>query len=184
MISLLQLERVLESVFNSLYIHCLTLCPLESCLVDKSFLIHLNTITILKTVSEALGSKEWKETMKVEMDALEKNITWDLVELSQGKKLVGCKWLFTMKYKADGSLERYKARLVAKGYTQTYGIDYLETFASVAKMNTIRILLSLATNRGWSLQQFDVKNTFLHGDLEEKIYMEVPPGFESEKNKV
>ena len=74
--------------------------------------------------------------------------------------------------------------MVAKGYTQTYGIDYLETFAPVAKMNTIRVLLSLTTNFGWNLQQFDVKNAFLHGDLEEEIYMEVPPGFESKEGMV
>ena len=71
----------------------------------------------------------------------------------------------------------YKARLVVKGYTQTYGVDYQETFAQVAKMNTIRVLLSLAANFDWPLQQFDVKNVFLHGDLEKKIYMQVPPGF-------
>ena len=99
----------------------------------KSFLTHLNTITIPKTTSEALGQKEWRDAMRVEMDALEKNKTWELVELPRGKKPVGCRWVFTVKYKADGSLERYKARLVAKGYTQTYEIDYLETFAPVAK---------------------------------------------------
>ena len=116
--------------------------------------------------------------MREEMDALEKNKTWRITELPKGKKSVGCKWVFSVKYKADGRLERYKARLVAKGYTQTYGVDYQETFAPVAKMSTVKVLLSLAVNLNRDLQQYDVKNAFLHGDLEEEIYMEIPPGFE------
>ena len=85
--------------------------------------------------------------------------------------------MFTVKYNLDGSLERYKAQLVAKGFTQTYGIDYSETFASVAKLNTIRVLLSIAANLDWPLQQLDVKNAFLNGDLEEEVCMDSPPCF-------
>ena len=143
----------------------------------KAFLTNLHSIPIPTTLSEALQDDNWVQAMKAEMDALEKNQTWDLVLLPRGKKPVGCRWVFTTKYNSDGTLERYKARLVAKGYTQTYGVDYMETFAPVAKMNTVRVLLSLAANFGWQLHQFDVKNAFLHGDLEEEIYMEIPPGF-------
>ncbi|RVW89100.1 Retrovirus-related Pol polyprotein from transposon TNT 1-94 [Vitis vinifera] len=129
---------------------------------------------------------EWKKAVQDEIDALEKNGTWTITDLPVGKRPVGCKWIFTIKYKADGSVERFKARLVARGFTQSYGIDYQETFAPVAKLNTIRILLSLAVNQDWCLQQLDIKNAFLNGDLEEEVYMEIPPGFEESmaKNQV
>jgi len=115
--------------------------------------------------------------MNTEMEALEKNKTWELVALQDAKKSVGCKWLFSVKYKVDGTFERYKARLVPKGFTQTYGIDYSENFGPMAKMNTFQVILSLATNYEWELQQFDMKVAFLHGDLEEEIYMEIPSGY-------
>lgn len=127
-------------------------------------------------MQEALADSRWTQAMTAEMEALEKNATWELVSLPVGKSTVGCRWVFTIKHKADGSFERFKARLVAKGYTQSYGVDYEETFAPVAKLNTVRVLLSLAANQDWPLIQFDVKNAFLHGDLIEEVYMDPPPG--------
>ena len=142
-----------------------------------AFANQLSSVSIPNKLQDALKNPKWKKAMIEEMEALRKNSTWELVKLPEGKKHVGCRWVFTVKHKADGSVERYKARLVAKGYTQTYGIDYQETFAPVAKINTIRVLMSLAANLGWPLRQFDVKNAFLHGDLDEEIYMDLPPGF-------
>jgi len=104
----------------------------------QSFLGRLNTAIVPKTMDEAWNSKNWKNAMKVEMVALEKNKTWKLVDLPEGKNLVGCRRVFTIKSKADGRLERYKARLVGKS-TQTYGVDYHETILLVAKMNSVRI---------------------------------------------
>jgi len=92
--------------------------------------------------------------------------------------------VFTVKYKVDGTVEQYKAWLVAKRYTQTYSIDYQETFSPVAKLNTIQILLSFVANLDWPLYQFDIKNAFFHGDLDEEVYMDVPPGFTGRKENI
>jgi Reverse transcriptase (RNA-dependent DNA polymerase) len=125
---------------------------------------------------KAIKSDVWKKAMNEELMALERNHTWELVELPNGKKPVGCRWIYKIKFNSDGSIERHKAKLVAKGFTQTYGVDYKETFAPVTKMNTVRTVMSIAVNHDWPLFQMDVKNAFLHGELEEEVYMEAPPG--------
>src|SRR3954463_5438515 len=94
--------------------------------------------------------------MQEEFQALKKNDTWDVVSLPPGKRAVGCKWVFTVKHTSEGKVDRYKARLVAKEYSQTYEIDYDETFAPVAKMSTVRMLVSCAANFGWPLYQLDI----------------------------
>jgi hypothetical protein len=143
---------------------------------NETFMNQISAISIPNSVQEAITDSRWKEAMNEEMRSLQKNCTWEVVELPAGKVPVGCRWVFTIKHKANGTIERFKARLVAKGYTQTYGIDYMETFAPVAKINIVCILLSLAVNLDWPLYHLDVKNTFLHGDLQEEVYMELPPG--------
>ena len=122
--------------------------------VFPTFTSQLSGMEIPNTVQDALKVPEWKKVVFEEMKALEKNGTWELVDLPRGKTTVGCKWVFTVKYKY---LERYKAQMVAKGFTQTYGIDYLKTFSLIAKLNSIRVLLSLAANLEWSLPQLVVK---------------------------
>ena len=122
--------------------------------------------------------------MKEELDALSKNHTWDLVTLPPRKSVVSCKWIYKIKTRSDGSIERYKARLVAKGFTQEYGIDYEETFVPVACISSVCAILAVATARKWDLFQMDVKNAFFNGNLSEEVYMQPPPGLFVESNKV
>ncbi|XP_073152174.1 uncharacterized protein [Henckelia pumila] len=131
--------------------------------------------------SEAMKDEKWRHAMNQEIRALEDNSTWDVVSLPPGKRAIHCKWVYKIKYKADGTIERYKARLVILGNRQVEEIDYNETFAPVAKMVTVRTFLAVAAARNWELHQMDVHNAFLHGDLEEKVYMHMPPGFHPTK---
>jgi len=148
----------------------------------KSFSVAISSTSEPRTYNQAVRDHRWREAMQAEIQALESNHTWILTELPPGKIPIGCKWVYRIKYKPDGNIERYKARLVAKGYTQQFGIDYLDTFSPVARMTTIRTLLAISVVQGWYLHQLDINNAFLHGDLEEEVYMVLPPGFEPSKS--
>eukprot|EP01018_Ginkgo_biloba_P009783 Gb_07759 [translate_table: standard] len=129
------------------------------------------------TFEKARKEKKWNAAMDVEIQAVQKNKTWDLVKLPAGKKVIGCRWVYKTKYRADGSIDKHNARLVGKGYKQQEGINYRETFAPVAKMNIVRIILALVAQLNWQLYQMDVKSAFLNGDLSEEVYMEQPHGY-------
>ena len=133
----------------------------------KRFVASIDNIAVPRNIQETMSDPKWKVAAMEEMSALVKNNTWEIVKLPLNKRVVGCRWVFAIKHNADGSVERYKARLVEQGFTQTYGIDYEETFAPVAKLNSIRVLISLAVNLDWPLLQLDIKNAFLNGDLDE-----------------
>lgn len=140
-----------------------------------------------RTLQDAMQSPDWpqwKQAMDEEIKALNKNNTWELINKPDKIKPIKSRWVFKVKLNPDGSVERYKARLVAKGYSQIPNRDYKETYAPVASMNTIRILFAVANQNQMEVLQFDVKTAFLHGDLNETIYMEHPEGYENKGNKV
>nr|GFA09759.1 retrovirus-related Pol polyprotein from transposon TNT 1-94 [Tanacetum cinerariifolium]GFA16338.1 retrovirus-related Pol polyprotein from transposon TNT 1-94 [Tanacetum cinerariifolium] len=114
--------------------------------------------------------------MDIKLEELERNQTWTTEELPSNKKAIGCKWVYKIKYKSDGTIEIFKAQLIILGNHQVEGIDYNETFAPVAKMVTVRVFLAVATSKQWELHQINVHNAFLHGDLEEEVFIKLPPG--------
>jgi hypothetical protein len=133
-----------------------------------------------KTIVEAFASPDvddWKEAVHSEMDSILSNGTWELVDQPYGCKLMGCKWVFKKKLSPDGTIDKYKARLVAKGYTQKKGEDFSDTYSPVARLTTIRVLLSLTASHGLLVHQMGVKTAFLNSELEEEIYMTQPDGF-------
>ncbi|KAL9429389.1 hypothetical protein AB3S75_031241 [Citrus x aurantiifolia] len=130
---------------------------------------------------EAVKHDKWRMAMDMEIKAIEKNNTWELTNLPTGAKKIGLKWVYKTKLKENGELDKFKARLVAKGYVQQQGIDYTEVFAPVARMDTVRMIVALAAQKGWNVYQLDVKSAFLHGELKEEVYVEQPKGYELEK---
>ena len=134
--------------------------------------------------SEAMSrtdSEKWSDAMKDELNSMANNQVWDLVELPEGFRAVGCKWVYKTKTDASGNIERYKARLVAKGFLQKEAIDYHDTFSPVSKKDSLRIIMALVAHFDIELHQMDVKTAFLNGELEEEVYMTQPEGFISEK---
>jgi hypothetical protein len=123
--------------------------------------------------------------MNEEYRSLMSNDTWDLVPLLNGRKIVRCKWVYRTKYASDGSVKRHKAQLVVKGFSRVEGMDYNKTFSLVAKMNSICLVLTLVVSHKWEVHQMDIKFAFLHGDLQEEIYMEQPLGYDqNDSNRV
>ncbi|CAJ2649804.1 unnamed protein product [Trifolium pratense] len=147
----------------------------------KLFNLHTSThqsISPLPTnLIDALNDHNWKMAMKDEYDALIENKTWELVPRPSNANVIRSLWIFRHKKKSDGSFERYKAQLVGNGANQQSGVDCGETFSPVVKPATIRTVLSIALSKSWCLHQLDVKNAFLHGNLDETVYMHQPPGF-------
>jgi len=134
----------------------------------------LTTITVEREpihYSEAVKDSHWRDAMQHEIEALEMNETWVVEDLSPGKKALGCKWVYKIKYQSNGSID-----VILRNH-QIGGIDYTETFASVAKMVIARVFLAVAVANNWEVHQTGVHNAFLHGDLQEEVYMKLPPGF-------
>lgn len=145
------------------------------------FFVAIDKIKEPLTYAEAKRLLVWDVPMDDEIDALEGTGTWTICTLPPDKTPIGCKWVFKVKFNADGTVERYKARLVAKGYTQQEGVDFYDTFSPVVKLTTVKLLLSLSAIHGFSLHQLDISNAFLNGDLDEEIYMRLPPGYAQRK---
>ncbi|PKI60126.1 hypothetical protein CRG98_019470, partial [Punica granatum] len=148
----------------------------------RAFLAAIDSDSEPTSYREAVKDQRWRIAMAEEIRALELNKTWTIEQLPPSKRPIGCKWVYKVKRRADGSIERYKARLVVKGFTQVEGVDYCETFAPVAKLVTVRCLLTVAVAKEWQIHQMNVNNAFLHRDLDEEVYMELPPGFSTSRN--
>ena len=127
---------------------------------------------------EGADVEQWKAAMNEELDSLESMDTWVTVPRPEDRAVIGCKWVFRIKRNADGSIARYKARLVARRFTQVYGLDYDETYAPVTRLETIRLLFTIAVEKDWEVRQIDVKTAYLYGELDEEIFMEPPEGYE------
>jgi hypothetical protein len=131
---------------------------------------------------EEAKEPHWVQAMNQQIDSIEKNKTWDLVDFPSHKKSIGVKWVYKTKLNEKGQIEKHKARLVSKGFSQQPGTDYGETFSPVARLDTVRILLAITAQHKWKVYQMDVKSAFLNGFLEEEVYVDQPPRFEVQEH--
>ena len=157
--------------------HLMTTRPKNGIFKPTVFVAHKEP----DSVEEALQLDHWKQAITNEFLALLRNNTWSLVPLPQGRKAIGCKWVFKVKEILDGTISKYKVRLVAKGFHQVVRFDFNVTFSPVVKPITIQVVLTTVLTRGWTIRQLDINNAFLNGDLQEEVYMEQPTGFKDPK---
>jgi hypothetical protein len=137
----------------------------------RAFITSLSAHSEPTSFAQVTSDPWWQDAMQTELTALELNNTWTLCPLPAGKRAIRSRWVYKLKYHSDGTIDWFKARLVAKGYTQLEGLDYTNTFSPVAKLVTLKCLFVVAVVRHWPLHQLDVQNAFLHGDLNEEVYM-------------
>ncbi|GJR60005.1 ribonuclease H-like domain-containing protein [Tanacetum coccineum] len=147
------------------------------------FVTQLNKTREPKTYFEASKYSHWTDAMNQQMDVLLRNGTWELVDLPEGRKAIGSKWIYKIKFRSSGEIDRYKARLVAQGFGQKERIDYEETLSPIVKMVTVRCLLNIVVSMSWPVFQLDMNNAFLYGDLEEVVFMKPPEGYFPSDNK-
>ena len=153
---------------------------LDSAITEDGDLVqHMALMADMESITfeEPISKEVRRSTIEEELKSIEKNDTWEMVNLPQNKKVTTVKWVFKIKLKPDGSIAKQKARLVVKGFMQQEGLDYTEVFVLVARLETVRLIVSLASWRNWKLWQLDVKSAFLNGPLDEEVFMVQPLGF-------
>jgi hypothetical protein len=172
--------QALDADDNSEDVHCFRV--VDNLLYDDNKLVVDDNLLLAvdeepTTYGEAAERQEWKRAMAEELKSITDNKTWTLTDTPLGKKPIGLKWVFKLKRDTDGNITRHKARLMAKGYVQCTGIDFDEVFAPVARLESVRFILAIATHYRWMVHHLDMKSAFLNGDLVEEVYVKQPLGF-------